>query len=200
MKRFSLLMLLAAATFALTGCMVTDYPCIEDQDYQNCTNEDPCEPDMVDTKGWAHIIEESMTATDHDGDGDYTQFLTFVSQDSSGSQMIATMVQNQGGYPPGLPPDGSGTTPDAGLDLDPPWCWHSDQYGNPAQRSSAPTPMPSTSIAPTSRQESPVQPEESDLANRETAVPATPVTSPATAWRARSTTSSPSTTSSARTA
>jgi hypothetical protein len=106
-----MLLLLAAATYALTGCMITDYPCIHDtQDYPGCQNDPTCPIALEDTQGWAHIIETSMTATDNDGDGDYSQFMTFVSQDSAGNQMIAINCQN------GILP----------------WCWHSDRYGQGA--------------------------------------------------------------------
>jgi hypothetical protein len=127
MKRISMLMLLAAVMYALTGCMITDYPCIydtENPNYAECY-DDPAPPigtppagPLHDTRGWAHIIETSQSATDQDGDCLYAQFIPFVSQDSTGNQMIASLARRfeVPGCP--APPTGAG-----GLHV-----FHDDRY------------------------------------------------------------------------
>lgn len=120
MKKFSMLMLLAGATYALTGCMITDYPCItdtENPDYSVCATTTGAV--MHDTKGWAHIVESSQTATDNNGDGIYSTFPDFVTQDTSGAQMIIS---------------------DA-MASPLPYNFHSDQYAQGAQKDIAALPF-----------------------------------------------------------
>lgn len=101
MKKFSMLMLLAGATYALTGCMVTDYPCITDTENPNyaacATNAGAA---LHATNGWAHILESSQSASDQNMDGIYTEMVPFVSQDSSGNQILASVAQFDTVAPP----------------------------------------------------------------------------------------------------
>ena len=96
MRKISILMLLTGAAYALTGCMITDYPCITDTENPNyaacATNTGDA---MHDTGGWAHIVELNQSATDLNNDHIYSNFIAFVSQDSSGNQIIADVAETQ---------------------------------------------------------------------------------------------------------
>jgi len=110
MKKLSILMLLAAASYALTGCILTDYPCITDTEnpnYGECTMTTG--NILHDTQGFAHITDpqQSMNVADPD-DGYVYEFLAFVSQNSLGIHQLGTLAQK--GLPPGV--------------------YHSDLYGN----------------------------------------------------------------------
>ena len=122
MKKISTLMLLAGAAYALTGCMITDYPCITDTEnpnYASCATNTGAA--MHSTGGWAHIIESSQTATDINQDETYSNFIAFVSQDSSGNQIIADVAETQViSGPQQVPP----------VDFR----YHSDQYAQGGQK------------------------------------------------------------------